>query len=74
MINKAYRFGKLLVTTTSQAQNAPFIDSSMSRDADGNRYKGIAILLQPWRRNQYGESLIQPSLVLAWRVGKDKSK
>jgi len=43
------------------------MDDSTSRDADGHRYKGKAILLKPWRKNGYGEHLPQPAVVIAWR-------
>jgi len=64
---KAWRIGRLLLTHCNQAHGAPMMDDSTSRDADGHRYKGKAILLKPWRKNGYGEHLPQPAVVIAWR-------
>lgn len=44
-----------IVTTCFQSQGAPIVDSCHIQDEDGNRYKGIAIHLFPWRKNQYGD-------------------
>lgn len=64
---KGYKMGKLLITTTIQATHAPLVDTCSSRDQAGNQYKGLAILLKPWARNEFGESLSQRALVLAWQ-------
>ncbi len=64
---KAYVFGKLCLTWCRQAQGAPFVDSCTTRDLQGRTYRGWAILLKPWLRDEHGASLIQPALILAWR-------
>ena len=66
MKRMGFKFGKLMVTTVTQGSGAPFIDGAFTTDAEGLRYKGVAILLLPWKRNQYGESLPQLALVLGW--------
>lgn len=63
---KAYVIGPLVVTTCNQAAGAPFIDSCFTRDKEGRRYKGRAILLKPWHR-KWGQSLPQTALVIGWR-------
>jgi len=62
--------GRLCVTTTTQAANAPFIDRASTRDKHNRRYEGWAILLHPWWRNKYGETIPQTAFVLAWRKGE----
>ena len=64
---KGYKLGRVLVTTTIQAQGAPFIDCACAKDGDGLNYRAIAILLTPWRRNRFGESEIQTALVIGLR-------
>ncbi len=62
---KGHVFGRLILTTCNQAANAPLADSCTSHDAEGNRYRGWAILLTPWRR-AYGQSKSQTALVIGW--------
>jgi hypothetical protein len=64
---KSLIVGKLLVCISRNAIGAPFIDKAYANDDSGKRYRGYAILLQPWRRNNYGEALPQPALFLTWR-------
>ena len=65
--HKAWTLGRLLVTTGNQAGGAPLIDRAMSSTEDGRRYMGYGMLLAPWRRNRYGESLPQRMLVIGWK-------
>ena len=69
---KSLIIGKFLVCISRNALGAPFIDDAFARDSDGRRYRGYAVLLQPWRRNNYGEALPQPALFLTWREEKMK--
>ena len=64
--NVAYVFGRLCPTTCMQAAGAPFIDSCTAQDEKGNTYKGVAILLKPWQRDKWKQSLVQRALVVAW--------
>lgn len=59
--------GRLLVTTCAQAQGAPIVDRATVHDAQGRRYGGRAIMLAPWRRNEYGDRRPGLAAVLAWR-------
>lgn len=70
---KSLIIGKFLVCISRNAIGAPFIDNAFASDQDGRRYRGYAVLLQPWRRNNYGEALPQPALFLTWRQEKAKS-
>lgn len=63
-------FKRVIVSTTIQAAGAPFVDQCSGIDAEGNNFRGIAILLQPWRRNRWLESNPQIALVLGRKVGK----
>ena len=65
---KAQVIGPLCLTWCNQAQGAPLVDTCFTRDKEGRSYKGWAILLKPWRRNRFGESLYQPAFVIAWRT------
>lgn len=67
MKNKAFIFGPFLITTFMQALGAPIIDSAISVDNLGRTYKGYAILLTPWKRNQYGDRDIQLALMIGWK-------
>lgn len=58
LIHRGLILNKLLITTCHQAQGAPFIDECLTTDADGNRYKGYAILLDFYKRY---------AIVFAWR-------
>jgi hypothetical protein len=66
-MNKAFIIGRVSVSTCMQAHGAPLVDRAYQTDQTGNRYEGFAILLQPWKRNQYRESLPQRALVIGWR-------
>lgn len=65
--HKAHVLGWLCLTTCNQGQGAPLIDKCYTQDKEGRYYIGVAILLQPWKRNKYGESLPQRCLVIAKR-------
>lgn len=67
-MNKGYKIWRLIFTSCIQGIGAPLIDKAFIRDKEGNGYKAIAILLLPWKKNQYGESLIQKALVIGWRL------
>lgn len=66
---KVYNCG-IYIGIGNQAAGAPLIDSTMTviRKHDSQtelfRFKGKGLLLTPWRRNQYGESLPQKMLVV----------
>ena len=64
MTNRSLILGKLLVTTAMQAGGTPFVDKCRSEATDGRVFWGVPILLSPWRRNRYGDSLPQRGLVL----------
>ena len=65
--NRTIILGRLLVTIANQGGAAPFVDRCRSESTDGRVFWGVLILLTPWRRNRYGESLPQRGLVLGWR-------
>lgn len=67
MKNRSLILGKLLVTTGMQGGGAPFVDKCRSAAEDGRVFWGVMILLTPWRRNRFGESLPQRGLVLGWQ-------
>lgn len=55
MRRRTIRLGSLIFTTVLQAANPPLVDKACVRDEqDGQRFRGKAILLTPWRRNRYG--------------------
>ncbi len=58
---------RFCLTSTLQGHGAPLADKCTSIDNKRRSYKGRAILLQPWKRNGYGESLPQIALVIGWR-------
>lgn len=64
---RAWVIGRLCVTSCNQAQGAPWVDRCWSRTPSGECFAGIAILLTPWRRNRFGETLMQRALVIGWR-------
>ena len=64
--HKAYRFGRLILTTCLQSA-APVFDRCWATDREGNRYEGVAVLLTPWRRDSYGERPLMRAIVLGWR-------
>ena len=64
---KAHVFGKLVISTCNQASGAAFIDRAFTEDIEGHQYASVAILLTPWKRNRFGESLPQLALVIGWR-------
>lgn len=65
---KSFILGPLCLTTTMQSEGAPFVDKCFTKTEDGRRFRGHAVLLTPWRRNRYGESVIQRALVIAWKA------
>lgn len=67
MSNKAFTFGRLLVTTAMQGGCAPLVDKCRTESVDGRVFIGVLILLTPWRRNRYRESLPQRGLVFGWQ-------
>ena len=70
-MNRVVILGKLVVTTCNQASGAPLVDKAFAQDVYSRKYKGWAILLTPWKRNRYGESLLQKALVVGWRCRRD---
>lgn len=63
---KARIFGKLCITFCNQGAAAPLLDYCNVNTEDGRMFFGRALLLTPWRRDQYRESLPQRALVIAW--------
>lgn len=61
------RLGPLLFTYCYQLAGASFIERAFSRDADNHEYNGLAILSQPWFRNEYKETQPQVAYVIGWR-------
>lgn len=64
--NKAWILGKLILTTASQAEGAPFIDSACIREESGKVFKGILIHTKPFSRNAYGDRLGCRGIVIGW--------
>jgi hypothetical protein len=64
---RAQRFGRLIVTTCIQGTCYRIVDEATTLDREGNRYASKAIILRPWRRNEWGEYLSQRALVIGWR-------
>ena len=64
---RAQRFGRLIVTSCIQGTCHRITDRAWTQDREGNDYDSVAILLQPWRRNRWGEYLSQRALVIGWR-------
>ena len=58
-----FMFSRYIVTTCAQGGHAPLVDRCFVEEEHGKKFEGIAILLTPWRRNQWGESLPQTALV-----------
>jgi len=74
---KGWKIGKLILTTCYQGSGAPFIDKAFITDSEKNHYEGYAVLLNPWKRNRYGESLIQKAFVFGYirqkmKLNKDR--
>lgn len=68
---KSFTLGRLVITTTNQPAGAPLIDEARTVETStGDRPRRVwvsfAILLRPWRRNRYGESLGGRALVIGW--------
>lgn len=66
--NRSIILGRLLITTAMQGAAAPFADQCRSEAKDGRVFWGWLILLTPWRRDRYGESLPQRGLVIGWQT------
>jgi hypothetical protein len=64
---RAQRFGRLIVTTCIQGTCWRIVDEATTHDREGNRYASVAIILRPWRRNEYGEYQSQRALVIGWK-------
>lgn len=62
----AHVFGPLLLTTALQAAGAPLWDSVCSRTEKGETFKGLAIRIQPWKREN-GKAAPQLAVVVAWK-------
>lgn len=66
----AYTIGRLVLTTVSQGGHAPLADrcggTILEGKHEGRAYWGRAILLTPWRRDKYGETLPQRAFVIGW--------
>lgn len=62
--HRAVILGRLVVTTTMQAQGAPIVDRCSGGTADGRWYRGRAILLKPWLRGE--RSIRARALVVGW--------
>lgn len=62
----AHVFGPLLFTTIIQAANAPLWDTCFSNTEKGEKFKGLAIRIQPWKR-EHGQSAPQLAIVVAWK-------
>jgi hypothetical protein len=71
-MRKGQRFGKLLLTTVMQPSGARFIEQAYSTDQDGNKYKGYAIILRPWKKDKWGDTQRQMAIVITWREWKHK--
>lgn len=59
--------GKLVITLCNQAGAAPLLDYCRVQMSEGDPAWGRCLLLTPWKRNRFGESLAQTALVVAWR-------
>lgn len=57
----------MIVTTCIQGTCRRIVDRAFTQDREGNRYESVAIILSPWRRNEWGEYLSQRVLVIGWR-------
>jgi hypothetical protein len=64
---RGWRIWRLVVTTCKQGTCRRIVDQAWTYDHDGNRYESVAIILRPWRRNQWGEYPPQRALVVGWR-------
>jgi hypothetical protein len=71
MGNNAIILWRLCLAWCNQAGGAPLVDRCFSKDRRGRIYNGIAVLLTPWRRNIYGNSLPQRAAVIAWRRSEE---
>ena len=66
-MKKSFILGRFIITTTTQAGRAPFMDRATICHEDGRRWDGVALLLTPWKRDRYGDSLPQLALVFGRR-------
>lgn len=69
-MRKSFKLWKLILTTVIQPTGARFIDKAHSTDQDGNKYKGYAILLRPWKKDKWGDTQRQFAIVIVWRYFK----
>jgi len=55
MKNKAFIFGRIILTTVRNASGAPFIDECGGTTMENKPWKGYAIQLNPFKFNEYGK-------------------
>lgn len=60
---RGFKFKRFIFTVCMQGPGAPFIDWAYITDKEGNKYRGYAILLTPWRR-KCGEARMQKAFVI----------
>jgi len=65
-MSKAWIFGRLVITTTKQSGGAPFVDECGGQTIEGRSWRGRAVLLNPWRKDRYGDRLPGLALCLGW--------
>ena len=53
-MRKAYILGRVILTTTVNAQGAPFVDKCSGVTREGLSWSGYAIQFNPFRFNKYG--------------------
>jgi len=68
-MRKAHIIFGFVLTTTPQGTGAPFVDQCGGKTINGKNWTGYAILLKPWRRDQYGERAEGLALCIG-RVGR----
>jgi hypothetical protein len=44
-----------IFTTVIQPTGAPIVDRCGGRTQEGRRWRGVAIHLSPWHKNEYGD-------------------
>lgn len=67
-MRKSIVIGSFLLTTTIQGAGAPLVDKCYANSKEGDQFKGICVLLMPWKRDKYGASVPQLSLVIGWKI------
>lgn len=65
-MHRTLTFGKLLFTTVIQGTGAPIVDWCAGHAVDGRTFEGRAIHLRPWRKDRYGDRLMNRALVIGW--------